>query len=242
MTDFSTEILPEEEEKVEELLPNQEDAQKVRKVVETLAEPKDKPYPALSSAGNAALAWQLGKPKEQKAAGKSPPNVEVKKTKTTELRNENQPELTPTTENPVPEMAATPAPLSIKKHPEPEPMLNKEAEQPEADPVTERQDRLRLLTQTLARLLKNPEKAPIDALFTAFLKAPRDEQADAALAIANAVLRIDADTRRRARIVLTRAMTVHKLHPLAQILAIRLGAWVATRPAPPPPPDPGGGP
>ena len=51
------------------------------------------------------------------------------------------------------------------------------------------------------------------------------ELADAALAIANAVLCVDADVRRRARIGLTTAMTVHNSHPLAQILAIRFGSW-----------------
>ena len=241
MTDFSTEILPEEEEKSEELLPKQDDAQEARKAVKAPAEPEDKPGSALASAGNAILARQLSNPKEKKAAAKSPPNVAVKKTEPSKPRNEKQPELTPTPDNPLPEVAAKPAPIP-EMEPEPDPMLNEEAKQPKADPAAERQDRLKLLTQTLSRLLKTPENAPIEALFTAFLRAPMDELADAALAIANAVLRIDADIRRRARIVLASAMTVHNSHPLAQILAVRFGSWVSTPPAPPAPPDSGGDP
>jgi outer membrane biosynthesis protein TonB len=232
MTDFSTEILPEEEEKVEALLPGQKDAAEARKALETPEEAQGRPGPALASAGNARLARQLGNQ-----------ITDAKKPEPPAPRNGQQPELTATPDKPLPEMAAKPAPVPVpEKEPQPDPMLKEQAEQPKADPAAERQGRLKLLTLTLSRLLQTPERAPIEALFSAFLKAPMDEQADAALAIANAVLRIDADTRRRARIVLTSAMTARKSHPLSQILAIRLGAWVATRPAPPPPPDPGGGP
>jgi hypothetical protein len=243
MTDFATEILPEEEEKAEQLLPRQEDVQEARKAIEAPAELEEKSSPAIASAGNAVLARQLGNSKELKPAAKSTSKVTSNKSKPSDPRNEKQPELTPMPDNPVPDMAAKPAPIP-EKDPEPDPMLKDEAEQAQADPAFERQYRLQLLTQTLSRLLKAPENAPIDALFAAFLKATTEEQADAALAIANAVLRIDADTRRRARIVLASVMTVHKSHPLAQILAIRFGAWVSTPSAPsapPAPPDPGGG-
>jgi hypothetical protein len=242
MTDFSTEILPEEEEKTEQPLPKQQDAQEARKALATPAQSRDKADPVLAGAGNAMLANQLRKPHQRRAATTEEPSmVAMNKTAPPQAHIKQQPSLTSTPDEPLVDTATKPLPIPVKD-PQPEPALAQRAEQAQADPAAERRYRLQLLTRTLSRLPESPENAPIEALFTAFLKAPMDEQADAALAIVNAVLRIDADTRRRTRIALTRAMTTHKSHPLAQLLAIRFGSWASTSPAPAAAPDADGNP
>lgn len=232
MTDFATEILPEEEEKAEELLARREDAEEAREAVDTSGEPQDKRLVGLAGVGNAVLTRRLGSPQEPPSAAASAPIDTVTEP---ELAESAEP-VQPATE-PVEQPTAPPRP-----EPEAEPMLAAQAEQPAADPAAERRLRVKLLTRTVARLVKAPEDAPVDALFAAFLDAPVDEQASAALTLANAVLRIDAEGRRRARATLAAAVAEHPSQPLAGILAIRLGAWVSTAPEPTPPVEPEDGP
>ena len=234
MTDFSNEILP-EEEATEQLLPTPEDAQEMRKADEIPKTIGTSPAQGLTGSGNAVLARQLGQRKVKNTDAIKPTKVAEMKTEQVESMSRKPPNPSLEQDSPPPELAAipTPAPNTVA---EPDPELKQQA-----DPTAERQNRLALLTQTLSRLLKNPESAAIGALFNAYREASMEEQANAALAIANAILRIDADNRRRARIVLAGAMRAHHSHPLAQMLIVRLGSWVSGPSAPPPQPEPGDG-
>ncbi len=241
MTDFSTELLPDEEEKVDEVLPTQDDAIEAKKAIETPVDSIEASTKPLSTLGNAALAQHLANPTVATSTGTDPAaDVTTHTNRAAGTRNEKVAAVKPSPDN-ASELAGTRAPASDKNQ-ESAGQPEARADPAEANPLAQRQGRRRLLMLTLSRLLTTPETAPVDALFTAFLSGAKDEQSAAALAIANAVLRIDADNRRRARIVLANAMRAHKMHPLAQILAIRLGAWVSTPPAPEAAPEPGGDP
>jgi len=238
MTDFNTELLPDEEEPVELLPQRHSDARATAGMaVRSAAVPRSE----LADAGNAALAGQLGRAGTRPLDVEEPAAVAQKEPAPPLPRHERAPGATKEAGPSRPTMDAKPV-TQAEKAPDADPSIKQEAEQPRADPASARRRQLALLTQTLSRLPDNPERAPLDALFTAYRQASMDEQREAALVIANAILRIDTDSRRRARRVLAATVATYRSHPLAQLLALRLGAWVTAHPAPAPPTDPGGGP
>ena len=213
MTDFSTELLPEEEQ-----------TEPAAARGETFGTPENQAEgherkderAILASVGNESLSQHLppkSKP-EKRPATSAAKRKSVANTSLPPAMNE--PDQNPAREA---EQGLQPNPTPLKGSNIPE-------------TASEQQDRLHHLSQVLLMLLNEPENAGIEALFQVFQNAPVEEQSRAALAISNLVLRVSADRRPRVRKVLTSAIKACKSCLMAQILLNRLGAWVSNPKAP----------